>query len=251
MKSLKEIIVLCLSVSFLSLFAWTKHTNDFNLEINKKIKESVEQSWSESQYSEIIIKNININSVDASKIDEVYGVQIINSKDSNTKKISGHFIAKIIYSEKFQTIKKEISIDGEIDVIVPVVTSKKTITPFQKFSSENLISTLKSVNEIYGNYIPEKEMNKLLTENYYAKKIIKEGELLTLESLQKTNDVKFGELLTLRIKSGNVTITTKGKAIENGYVGESLKIKRIDRDFQSSKIVIGKLISKDVVEVSL
>ena len=251
MKSVKEIFILCLSVSFMSLFAWTKHANDFNFEINRKIKDIVEKSWSESRHTEISVRNINIASIDSSKIDEIYDVQIINNQANTNTKISGHFLAKVIYSEKLAKNKKEITIDGDIEVLVPTIAAKKNISPYQKFTKENLIVTVKSVNEIYGNYIPEEEMQKLVTSNYFAKKIIKEGELLSLENLQKTNDVKFGELLTVKIKSGNVTITTKGKAIENGYIGDDIKIKRIDKDYQSSKVLLGKLISKDTVEVSL
>jgi len=73
------------------------------------------------------------------------------------------------------------------------------------------------------------------------------GKMVPLRRIQKIPDVENGETVTLIGASDLFEIRTKGLALQNGNVGESIRVKNID----SKKILNGVVASPGIVEIAL
>jgi len=72
------------------------------------------------------------------------------------------------------------------------------------------------------------------------------GTVLTRYLLDKLPDVNRGDDIKILVKFGNVTATTYGKALQEGSIGELIKIRNSD----SKKDLVGKVVDKGTVEIN-
>ena len=72
------------------------------------------------------------------------------------------------------------------------------------------------------------------------------GTVLTRYLLDRLPDINRGDDIKILVKFGNVTATTYGKALQEGSVGELIKIRNSD----SKKDLVGKVVDKGVVEIN-
>jgi flagella basal body P-ring formation protein FlgA len=62
--------------------------------------------------------------------------------------------------------------------------------------------------------------------NYVTKRSIKKGKVLTKHDVKRLLDIKRGKLIDATLYDGNVKLTFKVKALEEGNIGEIIKVKR-------------------------
>lgn len=93
---------------------------------------------------------------------------------------------------------------------------------------------------------------KLLTETAQfegcrAKQNLTAGRYIPLRRVEKLPDVENGGTVTIVGNSGLFEIRVRGLALQNGVVGESIRVKNVD----SRKILIGKITAPGVVEIAI
>ncbi len=84
-------------------------------------------------------------------------------------------------------------------------------------------------------------------EVYYAKarNFLKKGEVLTLEKIKRRPDVVKGQLLIAYVKLPGIYITTMVEALEDGWIGDTIRVKNIS----SGKIIEGVVEEGPVLKV--
>jgi len=80
-----------------------------------------------------------------------------------------------------------------------------------------------------------------------AKNTLLEGQFLISSALQKSPEIRRGDLVKVELMSGDLTLGTQAVAQEPGFVGQNLRILVT----KTKKELIGKLKSNNVVEVNL
>ena len=74
-----------------------------------------------------------------------------------------------------------------------------------------------------------------------------EGQLLTSSGVQRVPDIRKGDTVRIRIRSGDLSVTTLGSAEEPGYVGGRVRVLSI----KGKREFVGMLENQGWVEVSL
>lgn len=126
--------------------------------------------------------------------------------------------------------------------------SNKKIKPGEKLKNE--FFSLKNI-EISRLKMPESRryilnVNQDL-ENLEAVQTILEGDLLLSSSVKKIPDVRRGELVNVRLSSGNVTLSVPGISEDFGYLNDKIKV----ITSKAKKQFSGYLSPGGVVEVQL
>jgi flagella basal body P-ring formation protein FlgA len=93
---------------------------------------------------------------------------------------------------------------------------------------------------------------KLLTdmpqlEGCRAKQNLSAGRYVPIRRIEKLPDVENGHPVTILGSSGLFEIRAKGLALQNGVIGETIKVKNVD----SRKILLGKITAPGVVEIAI
>ena len=73
------------------------------------------------------------------------------------------------------------------------------------------------------------------------------GEIITSINIQNAVIIHSGDLIDLTAVVNGIRVTTQGKAMENGREGDYIKVKNL----ASNKVVRGKVIDKNNVEISV
>lgn len=154
----------------------------------------------------------------------------------------GRFPMRVeIYRDNAMTGKGSITLEVRTfaDLPVPVQRIKRNeaLTP-QMFTLKRFDVT--SIRE------------KMLTDisrldNIRARQNLSEGRYVSLNKIEKIPDVDNGMPVSIIASTGIFDIRAKGTALQRGYIGESIKVKNID----SKKIIIGKITSPGIVEITL
>lgn len=131
---------------------------------------------------------------------------------------------------------------------LPTWVAQRRVMPAEKLSPE--IFKIQDVNVAVG--MPREMRGLFLAENvnfrdYEATQSILEGQYPLSSGMKKVPDVRRGDVVQIRMISGEVSLSTSGTAAEPAYIDGSLKVitQGTKRELQ------GKLLGGHVVEVSL
>ena len=79
------------------------------------------------------------------------------------------------------------------------------------------------------------------------KKPIQSGSLLTPDLLQVSQVIKRGDMVTIIVSLGGLTVKSQGQAMESGVVGDVIKVK----NDQSKRVIEGVVASAGVIKIPL
>ncbi len=80
-----------------------------------------------------------------------------------------------------------------------------------------------------------------------TRRAIRAGEVLSPQLLSSARLIRRGQELVLFATSGSMTVTVKGKALEDGVEGDIVRV----RNLSSDRVVEGRVVGTDKVQVSL
>ncbi len=84
-------------------------------------------------------------------------------------------------------------------------------------------------------------------ENSEAKQTILEGQFIVSSAIQRTPDLRKGEMVRLEMSSGELSLTTAATVLENASIGENVHVLTA----KTKKEVMGKVRADHSVEVNL
>jgi flagella basal body P-ring formation protein FlgA len=78
---------------------------------------------------------------------------------------------------------------------------------------------------------------------------ISENSVITSNLLKEKTVIFRGNQVTIKLINGELTLTGVGQALQDGYIGQNIQIKVLG--FRASRIVLGKVLDVDLVEINL
>ena len=199
------------------------------------IQTAIENKFLE-YYPNLTIKSLEIKPLGrAPRNFETYQVEKITISKASLKR--NHGTLSVLYTSP--TKKKKRFFKFELDATLPVYVSSRYIkknTPI----NEHYIQ----LQEVPFTYFTAKPIDAHYLYDYESKRSIKEGKILTVHDLRHILDVKRGALVNATIYDGNVILTFKVKTIEEGNIGDIIRVKRGHYKKLSAKIT-----SKTTVDI--
>lgn len=147
---------------------------------------------------------------------------LLELKDLNNKKYSVNYNLKWI-----------------LDVIVPVkdIQTGEIVTA-SHFTKSSILSNVQ-INKFLDDIDIES------SKQYAAKKqLIANKPVLKSDVLEKAI-ITSGQIVTLRFQKGSLRIDTKGVAVDQGSIGQMIRV----RNFDSNKILHGKIESNSIISI--
>lgn len=129
-------------------------------------------------------------------------------------------------------------IDGQVNALV----ARYPIPRGTMIKNDDLEFVLRRYSQLnYGYYGSAK-----LLANMEAKRNIKAGQVITPNSVVAQKMVLRGEHITIVAQSGGLNLRVKGKALMDGQIGQTIKVKNLN----SKKLIYARVISAGIVKVN-
>lgn len=228
MLSLQRYILLIM-IAFTSLQAKSHDILSIQTAIQNKFLE---------YYPNLTIKHLDIKPLGRTpKNFDHYQVEKITISQASLKR--NHGTLSVLYSSP--TKKKKRFFKFELDATLPVYISSRYIKKNHPIDENYL-----TLEEMHFKNFSSKPIDAHYLYDYESKRSIKEGKILTVHDLRRILDMKRGELVDATIYDGNVILTFKVKTIEEGNIGDIIKVKR--GHYKKLKAKITSKTTVDIVE---
>ncbi|ANB70680.1 flagellar basal body P-ring formation chaperone FlgA [Aeromonas sp. FDAARGOS 1417] len=124
----------------------------------------------------------------------------------------------------------------EVSLLLPVWVAARDIAKGQAISASDLVEKELDVSRIQRGFIPSN--HSLL--GHKSNRHLRSGQLIGELDLQKSWTVKQGEGVLIRAGKGEFSATTRGEALENGRIGDGIKVKNLSSGKQIQAWVVDK-----------
>ncbi len=168
--------------------------------------------------------------------DTVESVSILEIRDNGTLLVS------------LSAGEKTIRFVTPYEMVIQAAVAQNRIYPGQKIKTEDLIE--KEIVVSRGLYRSVK--NTLITlpqakQNQIAKNSILEGQPLLYTSIQRSPDLKRGEVIALELTSGDLLLKTQAIVQEPAVIGEKVRVITV----KTKRELVGVVTENNTVEVKL
>jgi len=160
--------------------------------------------------------------------------------ENHTSAIQTLSLSFFAYDELIKTL----SIPFRVKIIMQVIVANRDILPNEQIDADAITYSerqISAVNEIFQNE------NDVLGKN--SRKKIKKGEIITKSQLTTNKVIKKGQSVNLEVTSGAVRILTTAVAMQDGGVGDFIRLQR--KDSNTKQVVEGQVISGNLVQIKL
>ncbi|WP_167334788.1 flagellar basal body P-ring formation chaperone FlgA [Aeromonas finlandensis] len=122
----------------------------------------------------------------------------------------------------------------EVSLLLPVWVAARDIAKGHAIGASDLIEKEVDVSRIQRGFIPS---NRSLR-GHKSNRHLRTGQLIGELDLQKSWSVKQGEGVLIRAGEGEFSATTRGEALENGGIGDGIRVKNLSSGKQIQAWVI-------------
>lgn len=216
------------------------YTFGFSKEIlfDQKYVENLIKNQIQKEYG----KNIKVNSVNCF----IYKPFLV---DSNSISVSLRIppfspdAYAVINVNSNKILQKTINAVAIIEWKVPVIVASKLITRGQIITKEDIKSTTKYLRFVPQNLV----ISKKQVIGARANTDIGINQVIRASMINMQPLIRYGDIVRVIYDNGFIKITTKAKAMQNGYLGKYIRLQPIgnQKDF-----ITGKVIDKDTVLIS-
>lgn len=163
--------------------------------------------------------------------------EYIENKSSSIQKLD------ILFYDNNELVRK-IEIPFKIKIQREVVVANRDIPPNSILKDEDLITISREVEDI----------NQIFSEIYDAvgklsNRRIAKGEIIQKRDLQQPKVITRGQNVNIEVISGNVKIYTNGIAIQDGSIGDVIRVRRDNEDHKST--IEGTVVGENLVQIIL
>jgi len=211
------------------LFITLIFSNLISFEGEKKLENYIYKKFT-GYYPSMSVSSIMIKA--NSTIPKGYKLSRVFFQKNSLKRENGNFSA--IYSK--DSYEKRVFLKYHIDATVPVFVATDAIT-----SHTPLDSSMFSIKTIKFTNFYDKPIQKLA--GYESKTYLPKGKILTSRLVRKTPLIYRNSTVNAVASDGGLEVYFTAKALEDGSLGQVIKVKR-DR-----KILRAKVISQDKVQI--
>ncbi len=129
-------------------------------------------------------------------------------------------------------------VDGEVNALI----ARHPIPRGTAFEEVNLEFVLRRYSQLNHGYYASAS----LLQNMEAKRNIKTGQILTPAVVKAQKLVLRGQHITIVAQSGGLNLRVKGKALMDGFKGQTIKVSNLN----SKKLLYAQVVSAGVVRVN-
>jgi flagella basal body P-ring formation protein FlgA len=122
-----------------------------------------------------------------------------------------------------------------------VAVAARQVNIREIFTEDSLRYERMDTGQVAAGFFTDK--NKI--QGLMARRLITPGMVITDSMVNKPVLVKRGSMVILAALVGNMQVTSSGQAMQDGYEGQLIRVKNVN----SNKIVLGKVINEDKVQV--
>ncbi len=181
------------------------------------IKKAIEDKFLET-YPTLSIMNITIKPLSkAPKHFQDYHIETIYLSHASLKRDHGTF--SVLYSTSKK--KKKRFFKFHLDATIGLYLSQRMMKRAQALTSNYL-----TYKEIPFKNLPTPPITQDYFNDYETKRTIKAGKIITLHDVRRILDVKRGRLIDATMYDGGVALHFKVKSVEEGNIGDIIKVKR-------------------------
>ncbi|MGC8588378.1 MAG: flagellar basal body P-ring formation chaperone FlgA [Hydrogenobaculum sp.] len=218
---------------FLPFLGFSKEIVFSQSYVEKLVKKEIEKQYG---------KNIKVDSVNCF----VYKPFTVDSKDISVSlripPLSPDAYASININSN-NILQRTYNAIAYIEWRVPVIVAKKLITRGQIITKNDIKSTIKYIRFVPQNLVVSKRQVIGAT----ALQNIGIGEPIRTSMISMVPVIRYGDIVRVIYDNGYIRITTKAKAMQNGYLGKFVRLQPLDNP---KTFITGKVIDKDTVLIS-
>ena len=201
-------------VLFLILFSCSLEANSAQSNI---IKTAIENKFLEI-YPTLSISEITIKPLGKMpKKFQNYHIDTIFLSHASLKRNHGTF--SILYTNGKKNKKRFFKF--HLNATIGVYISQRNIKRAQPINNNYVF-----FKEISFKNIPTRPITQQYFYDYESKRNIKEGKIISINDVRRILDIKRGALIDATLHDGSVILTFKVKAIEEGNIGDIIRVKR-------------------------
>lgn len=164
-------------------------------------------------------------------------IETIYLSNASLKRNHGTFSVLYANSKK----KKKRFFKFNLDATIGVYTSQRDLK-----SAQTLNTHYVSYQEVDFKSFPARPIHEQHMYDYESKRSIKEGKIITVNDIRRILDIKRDTIIDARLYDGSVELTFKVKAIQEGNIGDIIKVKR--GHYKKFKAQITSKSSVDIIE---
>ncbi len=131
---------------------------------------------------------------------------------------------------------------GYVEVYHPVVVTKRPISNKSILTEEDMALEIRPLSKLPQDIVLD--IKSLIGKQ--LKTSLKAGTVLRTCYIEDPIIVKNNSLVEIIAKNEKLIVRTKGKALQNGRIGEMIKVQNLS----SKKVIVGKVVSASEVEVN-
>ncbi len=204
-------------LTLLLFFIYGSLLSASTLHPNKKIQLAIENKYLE-YYPTLRIKQLTIKALGREpKKFSTYHMEKITLSEASLKRNHGTF--SVLYNNGKKKKKRffKFKLQGTIGIYISNHYLKK---------GTHLHPSDVTYKEIVFERIPILPIDESYLYDYETKRSIREGKIVTVRDLRRVLDVKRDQLLDATLYDGNIQLTFKVKSLQEGNIGDIIKVKR-------------------------
>lgn len=154
---------------------------------------------------------------------------------------SGRFALILTLPQTKTSPSSEVRISGKVIEMKEIPVASRNILTGEIISNSDINFEVRPLSSLRKNTLID--IDSLI--GMKAKRDIRKGSGITLTDISKDFIIQKGQQVSMIIKSGNMSLSAYGIALDNGVKGDIIRLKNI----KTNKTVQGKIIEKDSVIV--
>jgi flagella basal body P-ring formation protein FlgA len=218
-------------------------TDGFISDLKSKIKsfyhvndENIEITWTDDKLEHKIaeVKKFNPGKNVTIKLNDVI-IKDISGKNG--------IPVNVLVDEKLDRI---VLLKCKVEVFKEILVAKTRINKGDVITDDLIEYSKQTINRMQVN------SQKIKLEDVVGKVAaldINENSVITSNLLKEKNVVFRGNQVTIKLINGDLTLTSVGQALQDGYIGQNIQVKIVGG--RSTKTVIARVLDTDLVEINL
>lgn len=194
-----------------------------------------------SDYPEIKEKDVELIFLNERVFNVPESIIDVRLNLSNDIDILGTIIQTARYVRK-DGYTDEVEIKSSIKITMPFVILKHSLKPGSIIKRSDVTTVIKKVSRMSPYYFHD--INNVI--GLEAVSPLRKNQILSSHLLQRPLDIKQGDQIRVIITRSGLEITTLGTTLDNGYIGDTIRIRLSLGD---KKIMKGKVINADTVQI--
>jgi flagella basal body P-ring formation protein FlgA len=172
----------------------------------------------------------------------VEGEAQIRVRRASSRPLRGPSVLRVGIDVDGQT-QRTISVTADVRIWRPVLVANHMLRRGEEIVPESYGLDERDVTKVRGNYY----VDALMLQDMQAKRTLSVGDIITDKHVQKIPVIKRGDFIKLVARAGRMSMSTAGEALQDGGVGDRIRVKNSD----SGKVIYGHVLDGGIIQVGI